>query len=84
MSIFLRGSPGDRSHIRKASLAPKHMYYISQPVNLWHQDIFNEVPLWCLAKRNSEKQIYFPFIGSLGRDNVINHYPEVLFKTSLT
>lgn len=36
-----------------------------------------------LPKATQEKLIYFPFLGSLGKGNVVNHYPEVLLKTFL-
>lgn len=88
-NVFLIGFPRGHS-CTNPPLGPQHMYYIFQPVELrssgtelFYFIFFNEVHLWYLAKSYSEKKklIYFPFLISLGKDDAVCHYTEILLKT---
>lgn len=88
-NVFLIGLPRGHSYTNPP-LGPQHMYYIFQPVELrssgtelFYFIFFLMKCIYGTLPRATQKKklIYFPFLISLGKDDAVCHYTEILLKT---
>lgn len=82
-NVFLIGFPRGQYYKTPPLRPSTYILYIpSCATEVLRFFFFNEVHSWCIAKSYSEKKvIYFPFLLSLGKDDIVCYCTEILLKT---